>query len=708
MSKAKKLQRDCPVLGRSMSPADCGSERGSRHQCPSDCPFFPFTPANYDQHLEIESRLIQKMHEGFARTAKDADKGPTMSAFVSGGDGFNASLGAHANLVWLYHGKRDASGLTFGERWVADRNSGLKNDERVLLQAVNGVRPALLEIQRVEDTQMVECVDLLTGAKLRVVDRALARGAQRYSVSLTWAYSMPHYDRLSGLAIVWPELPHLEPEEVLREIIAHLGGPPLVAEQSVWLAENFSKVCAAITAVQNSRWTLAMEALDARVFKTKYEADNTTALVAAFRKEEFLYPEEPSPEEFSRGITDVFVCSSRGANQGAGNPSREPRLALSEDDTSKFRNLVRGRVLVAGDAVTLEVFFAKENARMRETLEKLMGSSARFLSEHVQDLKPKSSPKTYDAGLVPQSLLENVVQISIESALIDSGSRVQSEDLKNYYEGLYQTFKDVPLPALAGATPLAAAANPELRPILVKVMKTHICSCDGVRRTKGVDLNLNPLLEELGLHELISEPPPLGMVQEEREDSVPDFDADSSDFFQSLLDKKVSRGPRLFQAPLSKPELEERIKAMNKRCADFEEAVEAVNLTFPDLLDFAWDINEGVLTENEGLFLWTLIVRACQILRPEEKGPCHLNLDGMALQMSKEVGRLSDGTKGGSKKQSDVMADWITSSAQPALLENLGENLLRGAEKVPSELRPRPEAILVILAFLKALLEELS
>ena len=126
MSKAKKLQRDCPVLGRSMSPADCGSERGSRHQCPSDCPFFPFTPANYDQHLEIESRLIQKMHEGFARTAKDADKGPTMSAFVSGGDGFNASLGAHANLVWLYHGKRDASGLTFGERWVADRNSGLK------------------------------------------------------------------------------------------------------------------------------------------------------------------------------------------------------------------------------------------------------------------------------------------------------------------------------------------------------------------------------------------------------------------------------------------------------------------------------------------------------------------------------------------------------------------------------------------------------
>ena len=503
MTKAKKSVRDCPVLGRSISPADCGSERGFKHSCPAHCPFFPFTPANYDQHLEIESKLIQKTHERFAAMVKGTDNEPALRAFRSEGGGLFAELAAHARCVWNYHGKRDAEGLTFGERWLPESNSGLKNDERVLLQALNGVRPTLLELQRIVDFQTVDCVDLLTGVKLRVVDRALAKIAQRYSVYLTWVYSLPHYDRTSGMATGWIELPHIEPEEGLREIIVHLGGPSQVENQRVWLAEHFARVCAAITAVQAARWNRTMQSVEMRIFRTEYKAKKTHQLFGVFSKEGYLYLEDPSPEESSRGMTHVFVWGNRDAHQ---DKEKAPSL-----------NLIRGRVLVGGDAVSLEVFSEKDNKILRKELEKLMGGTASFLSEHVQDLKPsaaKAAAKPYDAALVPDRLLENVSQILMESALLDHGPRGQAEGMEDYYKNLHANFKETSLPALSGATPLAAAAKQELRPALVRLMKSHICSCDGVRRNNGVDLNLNPLLEELGLHELISEPPPLGIVEE--------------------------------------------------------------------------------------------------------------------------------------------------------------------------------------------------
>ena len=49
MSKASKRLRDCPALGRAITPAECGAGRGSAYQCPVECPFFPFTPANYEK-----------------------------------------------------------------------------------------------------------------------------------------------------------------------------------------------------------------------------------------------------------------------------------------------------------------------------------------------------------------------------------------------------------------------------------------------------------------------------------------------------------------------------------------------------------------------------------------------------------------------------------------------------------------------------------
>src|SRR3954467_14213857 len=166
MSKAKKHLRPCPALGREITPAEGGEGRGSAYRCPLECPFFPFTPANYDKHGEIEDRLIQKAMARAARELPAAERESLLRALDAAEGADDAILTNHARFAWLFHGRRDAGGRTLGERWLADKTSGLTNDERVLLAGLNEMHPALIEIHRIVDEQTIEGVDLLTGRPL--------------------------------------------------------------------------------------------------------------------------------------------------------------------------------------------------------------------------------------------------------------------------------------------------------------------------------------------------------------------------------------------------------------------------------------------------------------------------------------------------------------------------------------------------------------
>ncbi len=159
MSKSKKHLRACPALGRDITSAECGGGRGSAYACPVECPFFPFTPANYEQHGEIESRLISKTYERAAKLMSPAER-ERMLDEIEDQEG-DEVLANHSRFAWLYHCERDAEGRTFGERWLADRMSGLSNDERVLLAGMNESRPVVFKVERILDAQMVEGVDLL-------------------------------------------------------------------------------------------------------------------------------------------------------------------------------------------------------------------------------------------------------------------------------------------------------------------------------------------------------------------------------------------------------------------------------------------------------------------------------------------------------------------------------------------------------------------
>ena len=120
VSKSKKHQRNCPALGRTITSAECGAGRGSAHACPAECPHFPFTPANYDQHGEIEQRLIRKTYARAAATMTDAERTRMLRVLDETEGGDDQMLVNHARFARMYHWDRDAEGRTFGERWLAD------------------------------------------------------------------------------------------------------------------------------------------------------------------------------------------------------------------------------------------------------------------------------------------------------------------------------------------------------------------------------------------------------------------------------------------------------------------------------------------------------------------------------------------------------------------------------------------------------------
>ncbi len=133
-------------------------------------------------------------------------------------------------------------------------------------------------------------------------------------------------------------------------------------------------------------------------------------------------------------------------------------------------------------------------------------------------------PFEYDTELVPPSLLERPFQANAvaetEAEASDEDELLEEEEYSVELEiaetnKFYQEFVDRPLELLANQTPRAAAADIALRPVLIELMKKHVRGIDKMRREQGLDIDLNGLLKELGLHEILFPAPPLGIEEED-------------------------------------------------------------------------------------------------------------------------------------------------------------------------------------------------
>ena len=711
MAKTHKNQRDCPSAGRQISAAECGSGRGSLYACPATCPFSPFTPNNYDQQLAIESNLIKK---ALVFREKEKAKGRLKDSgteYIRAG-AKDSHLVIHSQIIWEFYWERDASGRTLAELWLADKNSDLKNDERVLLSYSSRVRPVLYQVHRFIDAQTTEGVDLITGEVLRIVDRSAAASACRYDTVFGWMYPMPHFSRLSGSAANFPDIADLEPATVLREIVLHLGGPAETDALIPWLAKHFSRVVDALAAVAAARWEASVKKLDCQLITTDYRIRKSAPLIKSIETHRDILPEDAQDEDLREGFNQTFIWL-------VGEDAEADPLPLSLANKNQFSmgRPVLGRILIGTERVRIEAKSASRHQSLKDQFEKLTRSHTEFLREHRIDLAEQMlSGKSgkYDPSLVPSKLLENTAEIAFSTNLLSNNPDEPQRTALDVYAAMYENFIDGPISALDEQTPRSASQNPLMRSRLLRLMQTHIRNCDEKRRKEGVDIDLNPLLRELGLDELISEPPPLGVKKKETSlrNSEDDFlaeaiygDEDPADF-SSL--SRPHRPSKLLRHVLSIEEVEERTRAMLERYSTFEESVEAVHRIFPGVLDFSFDLLADAVGKNAASFAIILVSRACIVMAGTQHSPIELDFVEITRLLSEDLIQVSNILNMTDESEHAAFDHWISSSLQPNLMLSLVALMMDASKDLSKKRHISSEKQFVIFAFIKSLITELS
>jgi hypothetical protein len=395
MSKSGK-RRMCPAVSREISSAECGDGRGSRFGCPADCGFSPLAPVNYSQLLELEGELDKL---SLARLDEDSADRPALARDVQRATRSKTPHELHALIVWRFLYQVDASGRTCAQRWEQAGFPGLKNDTRVLMRAKMKTRVVLLEVHRVLDAERVEVVDLLEAKPHPFIirDRGLASSAARFATGLTWAYALPHYQRMFGAAILLPDISTLEPQEVILEIVRHLGGPTEEMPLRRWLAEHFGRVNDALTAVDLERRRMMFANIDAKFGKAVYELKAPFATCCqALEDEPDVDLDDLNEGERREGFADA-------------------RVWFLKDDDAELAptptpggDVVLGRVLLGQSHWRLEAMGAERMEVLRRRFEQRMGDRVRFTGERLDDFGKtlaEKDPKS-DLSLVPPRLLE--------------------------------------------------------------------------------------------------------------------------------------------------------------------------------------------------------------------------------------------------------------------------------------------------------------
>ena len=173
---------------------------------------------------------------------------------------------------------------------------------------------------------------------------------------------------------------------------------------------------------------------------------------------------------------------------------------------------VIGRILISLGHWRLEALGAGRLARFRERFEQLMGQRVTFKGERLDDLGARlrmNEPK-FDPALVPPSLLRETPRLAVTSSrvAIPPGTVPTDATAAGIINDRQQGILDEPIPALDHKTPRAAASDPALRPQLVRWMKFWISQTDRRNLETGRNDDTNWMIRELGLTEILFEPPP--------------------------------------------------------------------------------------------------------------------------------------------------------------------------------------------------------
>jgi hypothetical protein len=666
MSKVSKHLRECPAAGRVITSRECGEGRQTEFRCTAECPHNPFSFANYDEFSEIEGRVIRKAVEFFARENRG---NPAALANHTNAMGKGITEGT-AYAMWHFFWLRDGAGKTMADRWEARRFDGLTNDERVVLAAHRGARPALMEVVAVPDDVRVECVDLLSGARATIADRSLAGRAARFDAMFAW----------------------LEPARIFHDTARHLGAPEDADERLRWLAENWLRVSRALAEIGKACTHTMYASLDAKFHTTDYRLTGSpTPLFTRLEKHADLVPQPPTEDEEAAGFTDSYDWLEPEREDDAAQPELP---ALTRIETGLPGRQLLGRVSLGAKTARIATSSAARNAALRARFEKLAAGLVEFASEKVDDLGAQMAAKhPYDASVVPPHFIEHMPRIHLSTSLLPEGTAATKEATGEALRShLLERWPETPIPTLGGLTPRQAAASAEQRPALIRLVKGIAQKAD--RKSYGESEDATQLIEMLGLHEIAAPTPPKRPALYGKDDA----DSKSADFPDD---------PPL--EPIDEAELDARVQHF---IADYPlEDSERLDTDFEthadDLLAGFDMLMTPILSDFEHDTLLLTLSRLYFVLVPGPTERRDVDPDRFNKRMMQYSQEFADALEESLDGDHAALSAPFLRSRQPLLCMD-AINVLLGMEGRKKREFIRPETMPSILAFIASAADELD
>lgn len=701
MGRASK-NRACPAAGHPITPAECGEGRGSRFACPADCRFNPFAPANYSQLLQIEQELDTRSLDWLITESRDR---AALERDIQQARSAKSGHALHALISWRFLFQTDGHSLTSAQRLDRDGSQRLINDHRVLLRAKMQTRVALLEVRRVPDLEQTEVVDLLAAQPEPFVvrDRGLAGVAGRFAAFLGWLYPLPHFHRLSGTAILLPDLLVFEPTEIVTEIVRHLGGATDEAGMRHWLAGNFARFDQALTAVSLERRRLMFEGMDAQFGKAVYELRRPFA----------------DCRDGLDGVADVTEDDLADGEQTEGFAEARVWFAGKGDEElvggGLGTNRVLGRVLLGQAHWRLEAMGGAKLAALRQRFERTMGDRVRFSGERLDDMAANMAQKDPkpDLSLVPPKLLQNPQRIRLVTSRVDKpGQPISTRQLTaRLLAEQERAWLDESIEALGGRTPRAAARDEQWRSALIRLMKSRVRACDERNLRAGTNWDVNWMLRELGLTEILFDPPPAHRAPRRLPEELDDDECEG-DFEDSTVVDEV-RSPRwdlpasppLPPGPFTEAQVNQKLQELLGEFGSGARTIDAVEAEGCTLIATVDEVTVPLLDDAAFTLLAPFLAMVWEVFVP--RGTCGPRVDPERL-----IAGIQRDTKGLIKmleaRSEAAFELQFRGGRQPALTEGLAGLMLEALDRLPKKERPKLHTEVLMIAVLRAVIEEMD
>jgi hypothetical protein len=259
-----------------------------------------------------------------------------------------------------------------------------------------------------------------------------------------------------------------------------------------------------------------------------------------------------------------------------------------------------------------------------------------------------------------------------------------------------------PVPAFKGRTPREAALDPNLRPELIRLMKERIRDCDTRNLETGSNDDISWMLRDLGLNEILFDPPPprdrVKLISTSPEDEGEEY-YDEPEFLTlppppALPDGAWTKGE-------ASARFEQALAAFPKITQAFDYLIEMDYPLFQDLGEIAGDL----LGDREKQFLAPILSLLVLAFAPRGTCPPEIEFADLSEAFRREMTAFDNPS---SNRFEDQFVEWLKRSSQPQLLEGYLSLAVTLSEQAPPNLQPGNASRTSFFIIIRVVIDELD